>query len=357
MAKKVTLPPAKPTIKKVVKRNPQAAKDGIKKLQAAIADKPSVKPVEVENEKPLENDNEVNNVSTEITSNESQSATIENNGGAQETQYNVSIPENESAPSVPVETPAGNNAPLSIWDDIAKSTQEDANIGTTKTVLSDLDDDNDAFNSLDNLANQANGNDAADDENTRKQGNLVKAGIVVEIMDVVFMLICLFITWDFTDDNQKKYTLHKDRKKAIQSNLYKLYELSGKKPNPKKDIWFLILGSYAPLLFIAVLTMIKNFKEKNEAKKRQATISKMEIENAQIIENQNAELWQQQQYNKALLEEIEQLKSKKANQFEATTIRPFRDVPSHGKTPAVKKPSGGRGVKAGQKRGSYNKKK
>lgn len=242
---------------------------------------------------------------------------------------------------------------LSLWDEIKTPTNEDSGIkdqvkevaGTLQNLASEA---NESFNNISEIEAE---------QLAQKTSYKVKASIVVELCDVAFMVLCLLLTWNFDDDNQKKFTLNTERKKAIVFNLQKVYELEGKKLTPKKDIMFLIIGSYVPMLLVAVFMLINRLKTKAEDKKNKTAFSIQQMhqqKETDNLKNQLASL----QYEKEILQREVESKN-------PMTIKPdpkpkeFLNVPDLGriKKTALKTAStgSGRGVKAGMKRGSYKK--
>jgi hypothetical protein len=222
---------------------------------------------------------------------------------------------------------------LSIWDQIKKPTEEDKNISAASST-------NDIVNNLAIAAVE----DPLTDANAKKQGNKVKAAIYIEIADVIFNLLCLVITWDFSTANQEKFKLHKDRKQAIENNLFKIFELSNKTPNPKKEIWFLILGSYVPMLLVALMVLIARLRNKQKEKEKEEQFQIIVEENKTNNANHLVEMERMKTQNQFLINEIETLKNGQGKKSERNPVSTLNEKKS-------------RGVKLGEKRGSYKKKK
>jgi hypothetical protein len=256
-----------------------------------------------------------------------------------------------------VETPA--DAPkVSIFSKIYQKTEEDIKRVTTpvESIAQDLK----------NSATAISEPEAEAEAKAKKEASKVKAGIVVELCDVVFMIICILITWDFSEENQKTFTLNNDRKNAIKHNLQKLYELDTKAPNPKRDIWFLIIGSYTPMLIVAVFMMFRRFKNKADEKKMQANFNQIQASEKAKMDALLSELEAERFKSKTLSEKLDAT-DVKFETVKDTTIKKDREllnrvtpkatkieVPLNFKKSKNKKGSG-RGVKAGTKRGSYKK--
>lgn len=316
-------------VTKTVQRNPQANKQGIDALRAAISEK---------KEAPLP---DIKKALEDVIQDPLKSESVTNNSVETITEPTIT------------NIPPTKEEPLSIWNDIKKVTEEDQNIKPTIEIAADnLNESESEYSTIEGMANDASRGIDIDEENARKQSNLANASITVELIDVGFMFVCILLTWDFTDENQKKFKLNEQSKKAIKTNLYKVYEATGKVSNPKKQIWFLILGSYAPMLLVAFLIMFRNLREKQQSKKR-----KIEIQNMETMAIQRESDLKLQ--NEQLQKNIEILKQENAynmelqkNKFTATTDRPFKGQPNMGKKLPIKK---GSGVRSGIKRGPYKK--
>lgn len=108
---------------------------------------------------------------------------------------------------------------------------------------------------------------ATEEEDTpehRREMAKIKASALVEFFDVIFMLICLGISKDFSDNAQTKFSLVKERKNAIKANVFQILAFSKKKHNPMGTVIFLILFSYVPLIAIAIMQRVKRKKEEQQ---------------------------------------------------------------------------------------------
>jgi hypothetical protein len=181
---------------------------------------------------------------------------------------------------------------ISLFGNIQKPTEQD------KEIKDALD------NPLEETTMLSSGNEMLDDDNYKKQTYIVKASVVIEIIDVVFAIVCMFMTSDFSEENQKVYSLGKDRKRAIQTNLVKIYVLDNKKVNPKKDIYWLILGSYAPLLVMALFTMLKKIRDKRKEKENKQAIDAIIREQQEDAELLRIQLENERQKNVRLTEKL-----------------------------------------------------
>lgn len=246
---------------------------------------------------------------------------------------------------------------LSLWDDIAKPTNEDTGIKeqvnrTADTLNNFADSANDLNSSISEMEQEAI---------AKKESYKVKAGIIVELCDVGFMVVCLLLTWNFDDENQKKFTLNSERKNAIKYNLQKVYEMEGKQLNPKKDIMFLIVGSYIPMLLVAVFIMINNLKAKSEAKKNKLAFNQVQRQQEKKQQEMNIQLQAARYENEQLQKQLEisalQEKNKGVKREFIQTPAIGRKKPVKEKAVKVTANNSGRGVKPGTKRGSYNKNK
>lgn len=221
--------------------------------------------------------------------------------------------------------------PLSMFDDIGKPTEEDANIKPQSFIESMAD-----------KASNDNQIDIGGDNNLAL--SKVKADIYIELSDLLFMLLCCFMTWDFSDVNQSRFSLNKDRKKAISDSLSKIFALSKEKSNPKKDIMFLIIGSYVPMLIVATMVLVKNMKAKTELKKLGITPQSNKGQAPIFSQQRSSQEFQQPQ----TFEQFPQ------NSKAFNNVPIIGNVQNAGEGMAI--PQRGRGVVAGVKRGSYKKK-
>lgn len=214
--------------------------------------------------------------------------------------------------------------PLSMFEDIGKPTEEDANIKPQSFIES--------------MANKASSDTIIDEKDNNLALSKVKADIYIELSDLLFMLLCCFMTWDFSDVNQSRFSLNKDRKRVISDSLSKIFALSKEKSNPKKDIILLIIGSYIPMLIVATMVLLKNMKAKTELKRLGNTPNQSQ-QQAPIFSQQRSETFEQFPQN-----------SKAFN-----NVPIIGNVHNAGEGMAI--PQKGRGVALGTKRGSYKKNK
>lgn len=259
-------------------------------------------------------------------------------------------PKTDETPQAKPQAETVGKKELSLWDEVAQPTNED------KGIKEQIKNTSEAITNLAEQASDINNNlsELEAEEQAKKEGWKVKASITVELCDVAFMLICLLLTWDFDDENQKRFTLNSERKKAIQTNLVKIYALDNKKTNPKREMIFLIMGSYVPMLLVAVIMLINRLKNKQQAKQAKQSFNKIQA----AAEQEAAQLRQQLEAERHKYETLNNM-VKSAQPAQVPAQRPdFITAPKIGRTPKAPVMTGkGRGVKAGQKRGAYNKKK
>ena len=251
----------------------------------------------------------------------------------------------------PISEPIQETGVIDIFEQLKQGTQEDLNKASDV-----IESTQSTVNKIEEVANNLNDvtSDEIAEDLAKKEGYKAKASIIVELCDVGFMVICILISWDFTDENQKRFTLNSERKKAIQHNLYKIYCLDNKKVNPKKDIWFLVLGSYTPMLIVAVLMLFRRMKAKQELKEKEKQIKILEARHR--AEKQD------------LINQIEEAKDEQIflhNQLKNNSFKNDLSIPNLKKDKEVEKQitmhlTGDltpkkRGVKKGVKRGSYKK--
>lgn len=148
---------------------------------------------------------------------------------------------------------------ITMFQDMVASTEQD------KDQLSKLETIGDAF-----LDESSFGDAIEDSEEVRKTNAKIASGIWVTCIDVAAMLGCLFLSDDFSDESQRKFSLIPERKKAIQHSIYQLLMLRKKKTNPVFSLIIAILGSYAPMIVIAILGGRKKKEAQQAERQRQA---------------------------------------------------------------------------------------
>jgi len=165
---------------------------------------------------------------------------------------------------------------ISVFDDMALPTEEDAGqqnrmenaVNALSDTVDDMPTEEEALAAGDN------------DLRVKKELAKINAMVIVELMDVLFMFLCLWCSGDWSEDAQKKYTLVPTRKKAIQIPLYQLLMRRKKATNPVAAIIFLVLGSYAPMIILAILKGIKTKREKQKESEEVAELQR-QLANAQ----------------------------------------------------------------------------
>lgn len=159
----------------------------------------------------------------------------------------------------------------SLFDEMSNVTQEDLTKKEIKTedLLNEFSENKGVEDRLNDATddNFVTNEGATEDEDTpeyRREMSKIKASALVEFFDVIFMIICLAISKDFSDANQIKFSLVKTRKNAIKANVFQILAFSKKKHNPMGTVIFLVLFSYVPLIAIAVMDRIKQKKLEQE---------------------------------------------------------------------------------------------
>lgn len=185
----------------------------------------------------------------------------------------VNTPDTSTGSVTEIETPI-ENGKITIGEDLSEATQEDLD---KKDITSDVN----SFANSDNITDRVEGltvddfptnEGATEEEDTpeyRREMSKIKASAMVEFFDVIFMLICLVISKDFSDKNQEKFTLVKARKNSIKANVFQIMAFSKKKHNPMGTLIFLIIFSYVPLIVMAVMERIKSKKAEQEKQKEE----------------------------------------------------------------------------------------
>jgi hypothetical protein len=148
---------------------------------------------------------------------------------------------------------------ISLFDDMAKGTEQDVQ---QINKLEDLADD---F-----LDSSFAGDSIEDSIEVRKTNAKISAGVWVTVIDVAMMLGCLFLSNDFSDDSQRKFSLIPERKNAIKHSIYQILMLRKKKSNPYYSLSLAILGSYAPMFVIAFLSGRKKKQDSITANQNRA---------------------------------------------------------------------------------------
>lgn len=176
---------------------------------------------------------------------------------------------------------------ISIADDLGEKTQEDIDKKTIAETVNDFTSSDNTTQRLEDLTGddfQTN-EGATEEEDTpeyRREMSKIKASAIVEFFDVVFMIICLVISKDFSDKNQERFTLVKARKNAIKSNVFQIMAFSKKKHNPMGTVIFLIIFSYVPLIVIAIMERIKIKRDEQAKRQEQLKEEAMMRYNAQF---------------------------------------------------------------------------
>lgn len=182
----------------------------------------------------------------------------------QEPQEPVSPPEPVPPPEQTAAPKVGADARrISVFEDLAAPTEEDA--GQKDRMESSLE----MLTDTDDFPEEPAGDGGEDDPRVKKELAKINASVIVELMDVLFMLLCMWASGDWSENAQKSYTLVPQRKKAIQIPLFQLLMRRKKKTNPTAAIVFLILGSYTPMIILAVMRGIKQKREKAEQQEKE----------------------------------------------------------------------------------------
>lgn len=161
------------------------------------------------------------------------------------------------------------SANISLDSDLAEQTQEDLDKKNITETVNDISNGENITQRVEGLTDDdfPTNEGASEEEDSpeyRKEMSKIKASALVEFFDVIFMIICLVISKDFSDKNQEKFTLVKARKNAIKSNVFQIMAFSKKKHNPMGTLVFLIIFSYIPLVVMAIMERIKAKKQEQE---------------------------------------------------------------------------------------------
>ena len=171
----------------------------------------------------------------------------------------------------PKQTPIENSTNFSLESDLSEQTQEDLDKKTTAETINETLNSENITQRVEGLTDDdfptnEGGNEEEDTPEYRREMSKIKASALVEFFDVIFMIICLVVSKDFSDKNQEKFTLVKARKNAIKSNVFQIMAFSKKKHNPMGTLIFLIIFSYIPLVVMAIMERIKTKKIEQEKK-------------------------------------------------------------------------------------------
>ena len=266
---------SKRTIKKTVIAKSNSVKDKqvseqIKALEEAIAIKKNQTSVISEE---IEKQLEVNNTENEVI-NEPEKTPLNETEPVNEVNTLTEQKETVTEPEI--------KSNVSLVDDFIGVTQEDLN--KKDTVFSESNDDKTAFEErAENLTSDdfVTNEGATEEEDTpeyRREMAKIQASALVEFFDVIFMLICLGISKDFSDDAQKRFSLVAPRKNAIKANIFQILVFKKKKYNPMSTVVMLVLFSYVPLIAIAIMNRVKKKKEEQE-QARQLALMKIQNQN------------------------------------------------------------------------------
>jgi hypothetical protein len=187
------------------------------------------------------------------------------------------VPAPEVMAEVKAET-SNDPAPLTFMNDLDAPTIEDKTFKAGDAIKERAE----GFINDDFATNDTGVNEQENDPAYQREMAKIKASTIVEFFDVVFMISCLFISKDYSDKSQAKFSLIESRKKAIKTNIYQILVASKKKQNPMAAVIFLVLFSYVPLLITAFMQRIKEKREKDrEAKENQLRNA---IDTARVIQ-------------------------------------------------------------------------
>lgn len=151
---------------------------------------------------------------------------------------------------------------LSIFSDIAKKTEQDFEkrdpVSKVEEIAQDLA-----------VAEKLPTENEEEDPETKRAMAEISAGLYVTVIDLVFMLLAMWVSDDWTEAAQKKYSLVPERKKALKTPIFQLLMRKKKKANPWVALSGAILGSYAPMMVLAVIAGVNKKRTKREQEERE----------------------------------------------------------------------------------------
>lgn len=151
---------------------------------------------------------------------------------------------------------------ISLFDDVKKPTEQDQDqISKLESMVTDTFDD-DTFGEPEA---------EEDTEEQRKVNAKTSAGIWVVVIDVGMMMLCLFLSNDYSNESQRKFSLIPERKNAIKQAIYQILLKSKKKTNPYMGLILAVFGSYAPMILIAIVAGRNQKKKMQEQRARTAS--------------------------------------------------------------------------------------
>lgn len=118
-----------------------------------------------------------------------------------------------------------------------------------------------------------------DSPEVRKALAIANGTGIVEIADLVMSVLCMFIAKDWSSGAREKYTMSKEKKKAIIICLVQIDMARKKKRNPVTSVVILVLTSCVPMIIMAVMARIsKNREAETNLKIAQTNLARVKIE-------------------------------------------------------------------------------
>jgi hypothetical protein len=181
----------------------------------------------------------------------------------------------------PVENANKRPGSVSVFDDILAPTEEDQQAEDPEEESLDGDEPtpDKTEGKIVSLANQAiedPGDPDEDDEKTKRQNAHLQSLLIVEICSTVVCFSCQWLSDDWTNDGEKKYTISPFKQKALQKPIYMLLMRRKKKTNPVLSLVVAVLLSYAPLFIVA-------FKSKKEKSLAELEKERERLKNEQFL--------------------------------------------------------------------------
>jgi hypothetical protein len=167
---------------------------------------------------------------------------------------------------------------ISLFDSVKQSTEEDLQKGKdikkAMTSLAGKDDisDDELFGDNDPKMNK----ELAD----------VKASGIVEFADLIFMLIAMFISGDWSQDGQDKFSMSDKRKRVLKVLIMRQMLARKQKVNPTGSIILVAVTSCVPVIIIAIWERVAKNRAKN---KQTAEISELDKKLAELRSMQEAQ--------------------------------------------------------------------
>lgn len=203
------------------------------------------------------------------------SETIEN---INEVVEEVSDQDNKELSTISENPVKEEGQPIDLFEELGKGTEEDSDTGKgqnkAESILENITDSE--------LANNEDLDSEEDSPQFRKEMANIKAVGIVEIIDLIFCVLCMWISGDWSKDAQeKKYTLTSGRKKVLVISIMRIMIAKKKKTNPTTAIIGVAVASFIPMLLIAIMAGISKRREKQEAAQEAKKLAAMQSNNVQ----------------------------------------------------------------------------